>query len=79
MKSDQPQDDSYPFLLRIWKEEVEGGGSAWAGRLQHIVKGNAHLFRTWAGLIDLLEADLQDVQDGSPSNASDGDGQSSKK
>lgn len=73
MKSNQPQDDSYPFLLRVWKEEKEGGDPAWAGRLQHLVRGNAHLFRDWSGLIDLLEADLQEAQDGEPSGASEGE------
>src|SRR3954452_24255802 len=70
MKPRQPQDDSQPFLLRVWKEEIEGGGFAWSGRLQHIVKGDAHLFRSWIGLIELLETNLQDDS----SNGQQGEG-----
>jgi hypothetical protein len=61
MKPDRPQDISQPFLLRVWKEELQGGGAAWCGRLQHIVRGDARLFRSWEGLIDLLESSLREL------------------
>lgn len=59
MKPGHSQDNSHPFLLRVWKEEGEEGVIAWCGKLQHIVNGDSHLFRDWATLAALLEADLQ--------------------
>ena len=60
MKSSYGQDDSQPFLLRVWKEEAEGGDITWCGKLQHIINGDAFLFRDWATLTALLEANLQE-------------------
>lgn len=70
MKPDQTQDDSQPFLLRVWKEEVEGG-FVWTGRLQHILTGNGHLFHDWSGLIELLEADLHRADGGRQTGVED--------
>lgn len=59
------------FLVRIWLEdaggaedtagETSGGGSAggeaeWCGRVQRVVDGESHAFRSWKGLVDSLEA-----------------------
>lgn len=61
MKSDRSQDSSQPFLLRVWKEEVEGS-VVWAGRLQHILTGKGRLFHDWAGLIEQLESSLRETE-----------------
>jgi hypothetical protein len=66
--TDRGQELSQLFLVRLWKhatngsdiEIVESGGGSlieieWCGKLQHVVSGQAHYFRGWPTLIDLLE------------------------
>ena len=62
MKLDSNQDNSQPFLLRVWKEVGAEGTIAWCGKLQHIVNGDAHLFRDWPTLLALLEANFLDEE-----------------
>jgi hypothetical protein len=76
MKSNYGQDNSQPFLLRVWREEVEGTPTTWCGKLQHIVNGKAYLFRDWATLTALLEANLR--EDNSDEQAEGTDVENSK-
>jgi hypothetical protein len=59
------------FLLRLWLEEppqAEGekegdcpekdGSITWHGKLQHVVRGEAHAFTGWDMMIDCLETML---------------------
>ena len=68
MKSDQ--DDTQLFLLRIWPGEAsEGQGDEgprpWRGKLQHVVRGEAHAFVGLEMMIDCLEAMLcRDQEEG---------------
>src|SRR6476620_2158182 len=71
MKPSYRQDNSQPFLLRVWKEESEGGFVTWCGKLQHIVNGGAYLFRDWATLTSLLEANLQEGAGSEQAEAAD--------
>jgi hypothetical protein len=50
---------SHLFLVRLWPKSKEANGRAegewcWCGRVQHVLSGEAHNFRDWPGLIDLL-------------------------
>lgn len=47
------------FLVRLWTQEEEESDRAewqWHGRVQHILSGEAHTFRDWQSLVDLLLA-----------------------
>lgn len=43
------------FVLRIWQENLGEGHREWRGKVQHMISGDAHYFREWAGLIACLQ------------------------
>jgi hypothetical protein len=43
------------FTLRIWPEPLGDGRVEWRGKVQHVLSGEAHYFRDWPGLIDLMQ------------------------
>jgi hypothetical protein len=48
---------SHLFLLRLWADFAgEGGepGVTWGGKVLHVTSGEAHNFRGWPALADLL-------------------------
>lgn len=58
MEIPDPPVSSHLFLIRLWPA---GGGAEpaqWAGKVQHVASGEAHYFRDWPALIDLLLAIL---------------------
>ena len=50
------------FTLRLWAEELEPGHVEWRGKVQHILTGEAHYFRSWQQLIDQLALSLQTTE-----------------
>lgn len=62
------RDQSQLFLLRLWVEEAGQDGDEWRGKVQHVVSGEAHLFRDWPMLIDLLLTMLSVREAGEPYN-----------
>ncbi len=56
MDARRPWKESHLFLLRLWIEVDEEGRDKeqWCGRVQHILSGEAHTFRDWLALADLL-------------------------
>jgi hypothetical protein len=73
MSPERSAEGSHLFLVRLWQEEVgatsgerEGDGQGeraagrWYGRVQHVLSGEAHTFRDWPTLVDLLTAMSQD-------------------
>ena len=50
------------FLVRLWPKESADGSKAgndsgqveWHGRVQRVVDGESHLFRSLPGLVDVL-------------------------
>ena len=63
------QGETQLFLLRLWLEELpqtgceqsgvdNGASAAWRGKVQHVVRGEAHAFTGWDMLIYCLEAML---------------------
>jgi hypothetical protein len=50
------------FLVRLWPEESEDGSTAgndsgqveWHGKVQRVVDGESHPFRSLPGLVDVL-------------------------
>jgi hypothetical protein len=61
----QHHHDSQLFLVRLWAEEESDGEVEWHGKLQHVVSGEAHTFRSCPGLIEVLLAMLQEPDGGS--------------
>ena len=55
------------FLLRLWAEETEDGSTAWCGKVQRAVTGEATHFHGWPELVDLLLAMLPVGDGGRPS------------
>ncbi len=47
---------SHLFLVRVWVEEAGNKQTEWCGKVQQVVSGEAHNFRNWPMLIDLLLA-----------------------
>jgi hypothetical protein len=69
------QGDTQLFLLRIWLEEAPQAGGEneveareqqaalrWRGKVQHVVRGEAHAFTGWQMMIDYLETLLVSEQ-----------------
>lgn len=46
------------FVVRVWREVLDGGRSEWRGRVQHIGSGEVRYFRTWRALIQFIVAML---------------------
>ena len=44
------------FTLRLWAEEMDTDHIEWRGKVQHLLTGEAHYFRSWRQLIDQLSA-----------------------
>lgn len=42
------------FLVRLWAEEASDGEKEWRGKVQKAVSGEAHQFRDWPELVNLL-------------------------
>ncbi len=42
------------FTVRVWRESVSEGQVEWRGRIEHVLSGEGHYFRTWSTLIDYL-------------------------
>ncbi len=47
---------SHLFLVRLWVEEADDEQIEWCGKVQQVVSGEAHNFRNWRMLVDLLTA-----------------------
>jgi hypothetical protein len=45
---------SHLFLVRVWVEEAGDEQTEWCGKVQQVVSGEAHDFRNWLMLVDLL-------------------------
>ena len=52
---------SHLFTLRVWPEEVAGGGVEWRGKVQHVENGETLYFRDWQDLTQFLLQTL-DIQ-----------------
>ncbi len=52
------QDNSQPFLLRVWREEAADGETRWCGKIQQLLSVDTGYFDDWAKLIELLETML---------------------
>lgn len=55
------------FLVRVWLQDwvpgsVSGVNAEWHGRVQRVVDGESHHFNDWPGLVSLLVAMLDPVQ-----------------
>ncbi len=50
---EQPaREDAHLFVLRIWREPLEGERYEWRGRLKSVPDGQIYYFRTWPALIE---------------------------
>jgi catechol 2,3-dioxygenase-like lactoylglutathione lyase family enzyme len=47
------------FTVRVWAEHLDVGRFEWRGKVQHVLTGEAHYFRSWQQLIDCLAITLQ--------------------
>ena len=52
------------FTVRIWLEALDDDQREWRGGVEHVLSGERHYFRDWAGLITHLLAMLQDDEGG---------------
>jgi predicted esterase YcpF (UPF0227 family) len=59
------------FLLRMWSEEAaDGSGKVeWHGKVQRVTDGEAHQFREWQDLLDLLLAMLSNDRRTTPGDS----------
>jgi hypothetical protein len=69
MNKDHKQDSSELFLVRFWHQATEDRtadceGREWQGRLQHVATGEAHNFRDYATLVELLARLLTSLSTG---------------
>lgn len=70
------QSDTQLFLLRIWRGD-EGdshdGSRRWHGKVQHVVRGEAHAFTGLEMMVSCLEAMLRsDLEDSTRARAEQG-------
>ncbi len=75
MNTKQDQ-SSHLFLVRFWNEQSnDHTHKELRGRVQHVLSGEAHTFRDWQMLVELLremaeaegiEAELHGTQQGNP-------------
>lgn len=56
------------FTVRLWAEEIDVEHIEWRGRVQYILTGEVHYFRSWQQLIDRLATIVQTEEN--PSMAS---------
>ncbi len=42
------------FTVRLWQEDLGDGCVEWRGKVQHVLSGQVHYFRSWSGLIGYL-------------------------
>lgn len=67
--ADQERDTSQLFLVRLWIDNTDGGGSMEGdanqvqGKVQHVLSGEAASFNDWHALMQLLTGMMhQDTQ-----------------
>ena len=58
MNDSQPRVREQLFILRLWREVLDGGRSEWRGRVQHVGSGEVRYFRAWRILIQFIVAML---------------------
>ncbi len=46
------QKETHLFILRIWREMLDGGQAEWRGRVQLVPGGELLYFRTWDALVE---------------------------
>jgi hypothetical protein len=56
MSADRGEASKYSqlFLLRLWPERESGGQMEWHGKVQSVAGDEAHRFRGWTELQDVL-------------------------
>ena len=55
-------DQSQLFVLRLWREDLSEESPEYRGRVQHVLSGETHHFRTWTTLIEFLITQSKAVQ-----------------
>ena len=55
-------DQSQLFVLRLWREDATEASPEYRGRVQHVLSGETHHFRTWTMLIEFLITQSEQVQ-----------------
>lgn len=56
--SGQPTNSSQLFLVRMWTEDGADGAPAMAGKVQHVLSGEARHFNDWATLESVMASML---------------------
>jgi hypothetical protein len=62
VRADGQKPASQLFTLRLWDSRADDGSVEWRGKIQHVMSGEAHYFRDWAMLLDLLLTMLQSTE-----------------
>ena len=62
MDDEKPRAREHLFILRLWREVLDGGQFEWRGRVQHVGGGEVRYFRTWRALIRFIVASLDTKQ-----------------
>ena len=55
-------DQSQLFVVRLWREDSWEESLEYRGRVQHVLSGETHHFRTWSTLIEFLITQSEEVQ-----------------
>ncbi len=58
MEPDSRHTPTYLFMIRLWSEALGDGRAEWRGQVQHVLSGEAHYFREWSALVELLRTML---------------------
>jgi hypothetical protein len=62
MMSDQQYRRSHLFSVRLWVEHISDGATEIRGRVQHVLSGDVHYFRTLSALSAFMLAKVQEVR-----------------
>jgi hypothetical protein len=56
--ADKSREPDHLFIVRLWREVLDGGRGEWRGRIQHTGSGEVRYFRTWRALIKFIVTTL---------------------
>jgi hypothetical protein len=66
MNDSQPRVREQLFILRLWREVLNGGRAEWRGEVRYVASGEVRYFRKWSALIQFIVAMLPNVKRNEP-------------
>jgi hypothetical protein len=62
MTAERQHRRTHLFTVRLWMEQIAEDHAEVRGRVQHVLSGEVHYFRTWQALTSFFDVTLQEVE-----------------